>query len=512
MSAAAASAISPAAVEKALRELDRETELRQVYKQQRVERIDSLKHLRRAYPAGSQPWLAGTMEIAKGYNAFNNDSALHYYTEGIEQSVAAGRADMEAEFRMRRATYLTISGYIHDALTDIARVDTTALSPQLKSTYHAATRQMYSYISTYYDGHNVSYDHWQQLAVDAQRRLLPTLAPNSESYRLNLGEYYFSIHEYARAERVLTDLIGAIGADSASYAVACHILSQICAAKGDMNGRLYYLAQSAIADIRHATLEVTSIQELGGLLYERGDLKRAHHYLNIAIDNAVESRASVRMSHTTELLNVVENHHNREMAMWRRMLIVIIVFLAVCLGALAFAMWHLRRQLRRVAAMKQNLQAANRAKDVYIGQFLNLSSIFMDKLKEFCKLANRKISAGQTDELYRITKSGRFVEEQSREFYSVFDDAFLHIYPDFVERVNALLRPDERIELAPGELLNSDLRILAFMRLGIDDTNRVAHTLNYSVNTIYAYRNKLRNRAINRLTFESDIMAIGSAD
>ncbi len=162
--------------------------------------------------------------------------------------------------------------------------------------------------------------------------------------------------------------------------------------------------------------------------------------------------------------------------------------------------------------MKQMLQTANRAKDVYISQFLNLSSIFMDKLKEFCKLANRKISAGQTDELYRITKSGRFVEEQSKEFYSVFDDAFLHIYPDFVERVNALLRPDEQIVLAEGELLNSDLRILAFMRLGIDDTNRVAHTLNYSVNTIYAYRNKLRNRAINRDTFEADIMAIGGAE
>lgn len=46
------------------------------------------------------------------------------------------------------------------------------------------------------------------------------------------------------------------------------------------------------------------------------------------------------------------------------------------------------------------------------------------------------------------------------------------------------------------------------MRLGIDDAPRVAQILNYSVNTIYAYRNKLRNRAINRDTFEADIMAI----
>lgn len=109
-----------------------------------------------------------------------------------------------------------------------------------------------------------------------------------------------------------------------------------------------------------------------------------------------------------------------------------------------------------------------------------------------------------------MTKSGKFVEEQSREFYDTFDKAFLHIYPDFVEQVNALLKPDERIELRDGELLNTDLRILAFMRLGVDESTRIAQVLNYSVNTIYSYRNRLKNRAVNRENFENDIMKIGA--
>ena len=134
----------------------------------------------------------------------------------------------------------------------------------------------------------------------------------------------------------------------------------------------------------------------------------------------------------------------------------------------------------------------------------------MDKLNQFCKIANRKLAAGQADELYRMTRSGKFVEEQSREYYDVFDNAFLHIYPDFVERVNALLRSDAQIELQPGELLNTDLRILAFMRLGIEESARIAQILNYSLNTIYAYRNRLKARAINRDTFEADIMTIDS--
>ena len=112
--------------------------------------------------------------------------------------------------------------------------------------------------------------------------------------------------------------------------------------------------------------------------------------------------------------------------------------------------------------------------------------------------------------MYRMTKSGKFIEEQSREFYDVFDNAFLHIYPNFVAQVNSLLRPDSRIHLAPGEVLNTDLRILAFMRLGIEESSRIAQILNYSLNTIYSYRNRLKSRAIDRENFESNVMKIDS--
>ena len=312
-----------------------------------------------------------------------------------------------------------------------------------------------------------------------------------------------------RSRQVLSSLVGEISSDTREYAVASHILAEIARVSGNRNDYIYHLANSAIADIRRAALEVTSIQELGGSLFEAGETKRAHNYLITAMDNAVGSRASVRIGQTSELLTMVEHDHGRQIAAWRRVTNVAILALVVCLVALVVAMWYLRRQLRRVDRMKSVLEEANKTKDVYISQFLALSSIYMDKLQQFSKLVNRKLSSGQVDELQKLTKSGKFIEEQSKEFYSVFDDAFLHIYPAFVERVNELLRPEHRIAPPDGELLNSDLRILAFMRLGIDDAQRVAQILNYSVNTIYAYRNKLRNKAISRDTFEADIMAIG---
>lgn len=146
-----------------------------------------------------------------------------------------------------------------------------------------------------------------------------------------------------------------------------------------------------------------------------------------------------------------------------------------------------------------------------MSQFLHLSTIYMNKLNQFCKIASRKISTGRVDELYQMTRSGRFVEDQIQEFYTTFDQAFLHIYPTFPSDVNNLLKPEEKITLTNNELLNTDLRILAFIRLGVEESPRIAQALNYSVHTIYSYRNRLKNRAINRDTFEQDILNIGKS-
>ncbi len=188
------------------------------------------------------------------------------------------------------------------------------------------------------------------------------------------------------------------------------------------------------------------------------------------------------------------------------------IFLAVfgiCIIVIIITAVNLKRQLNRMKRMQAILTDANRAKDVFINQFIILCSVYMEKLNSFNALVNRKLGAGQADELFKLTKSGRLVEEQTQEFYKLFDQAFLHIYPTFVDDINALFLEENRITLAEGELLNKDLRILACMRLGLNDTNQVAQILNYSVNTIYAYRNRLRNRAINRDTFERDLMQLG---
>ena len=124
-------------------------------------------------------------------------------------------------------------------------------------------------------------------------------------------------------------------------------------------------------------------------------------------------------------------------------------------------------------------------------------------------MVNKKISAGQMEELLKMVRSREVLDTGLKELYDNFDTAFLHLFPDFVDKFNDLLQPEERIVLRKGELLNTELRIFALIRLGIDDSSQIAEFLRYSVNTIYNYRAKVKNKArISREDFEMRLMQI----
>ena len=253
---------------------------------------------------------------------------------------------------------------------------------------------------------------------------------------------------------------------------------------------------------------MVSIQELSAKLLKTGDIKRAYSYSIIAQENAVECKARMRMAQVAEVMSIIEEAHSAEIKGQNRLINIVIISIIVLALILVFALIYLYRDTKRLNKMRNNLKIANATKEVYISQFLSLCSIYMDKLNQFSNIVNRKISAGKIDDLYKITKSGKLIEEQSKEFYEVFDNAFLNIYPTFIENVNELLQPDQQITLKDEEKLNTELRILALMRLGIDDSSRIAQMLNYSINTIYTYRNKLKNKAVDRDNFEKNILKI----
>lgn len=447
------------------------------------------------------------MEIGEAYTGFDNDSALVYFTRGVNLG-----APENLPYRWKFASLLPLNGFFETAVNAFDSIDVAEVPDSLLASYYDSGRQMYSYIAAFFRAYPEVAAPYEKKALDMQAKLLTVLPRRSPEYRFNEAEYHFLNGRTEVARVLLEEVMENKGISSKMRARAAHHLSSLAKGDGDIDAYTYYLAISATADVQSATREVASLQELGSTVYAAGDIDRAYTYLSSALDNAVECGAPLRMIESSRSLPIIERAHTANLAKTRRYVHYVIVAMSVLVLVLIIVLFVLRHEMSKMKALQENLRAANTAKEVYISQFLQLCSIYMDKLNQFCKIATRKLAAGQADELYRMTKSGKFVEEQSREFYEVFDNAFLHIYPNFVGQVNALLREDSQITLAPGEELNTDLRILAFMRLGIEESARIAQILNYSLNTIYLYRNRLKARAINRDTFEDDIMKIDSVN
>jgi hypothetical protein len=154
---------------------------------------------------------------------------------------------------------------------------------------------------------------------------------------------------------------------------------------------------------------------------------------------------------------------------------------------------------------------ANHVKEEYIGYFLDECSKYIDKLDNYRRMVNKKLQVRQYEKLYTITKDNSLKENELKELFVNFDTMFVNLFPDFVNEFNSLLLDGEAIVLKKGEILNTELRIYALIRLGISDSSKIANFWGYSVNTIYNYRAKMKSKAnISREDFELEVRKIGA--
>ena len=161
--------------------------------------------------------------------------------------------------------------------------------------------------------------------------------------------------------------------------------------------------------------------------------------------------------------------------------------------------------------MNNQMKEANRIKDEYIGRFLELCSNLIHRGEERVKKLNRLARERKLEELYAELKSNSSINGGIRMFHQNFDTAFLNIYPNFVSEVNQLMTEGNSFDVDDdANKLTTELRVLALIRLGIQDNQKIADILRSSITTIYTYRSKLKSRARNKETFEDDIRRIAT--
>ena len=256
-------------------------------------------------------------------------------------------------------------------------------------------------------------------------------------------------------------------------------------------------------------------------MYEQGDLARAYRYMACSMEDAVACNARLRFLEVTEFYPIVERAYRdleEKKHDLQNVISVSVSILAILFITLAV---YLYISMKKLAQMRQNLSIANgqlmaanrtleetgKIKEVYIARYLDRCVMYLEKLEQYRLSLDKLLRASKMDELVKLVRSDNFLQDERKAFYKEFDKSFLDLFPNFITDFNQLLTDEGKIYPKQNELLNTELRIFALIRLGVTDANSIAHFLGYSLATVYNYRSKIRGKARgDKDTFEQQVM------
>jgi DNA-binding CsgD family transcriptional regulator len=284
------------------------------------------------------------------------------------------------------------------------------------------------------------------------------------------------------------------------------------------------LVLAVISDILHAKMESTTATQLAEMFYMEKDLDRAHQSIQLAQQSADYFNARHRKVRISKTLPLIETErilleqdrrdrarsYSRIISSLALLTILFVVVIYMQLKRLRRSRFLIGEANRSLAESNLNLGESNAIKEKYIVDFLTSCANFIARADVYQKILRKKLREKNYEELSRLLWSD-MVEEERQALFRRFDTIFLGLFPSFIGDFNALLLPGKEIVPAKNELLNTELRIYALMRLEIVDPSAVAKFLNCSLNTIYAYKTRINNRtrAADKKEFEKSIMQIG---
>lgn len=452
--------------------------------------------------------LEALARIGKRLEQIDINSAIKVYHRGAQLAEETGNSRYRTIFKYRNGSVLPMMGLIRSGIDAFSAVSSDELDSRDKLDYFSTGVHIFDAIADYYtvDSLKQRYKIMSKTCTDS---ILAYVEPSTHEAIYYKALPKLSGAAYKEGIEELVGLLKQLPNESPLFAKAAAEIASAYMKVNDLTNARYYLALSAIGDLMAGTRETTSLHRLGKILNYEEDFQRAYEYLTYSLESAVSSGSNMRTIEISEIMPAVVKATKQIETRRQRLLITTILSISIALIisiAMIIVAFRTRNKLRNA---RKSLVSINDSKDLYIRKLIQLCGAYLSALENFNKLAGRKIKVGQTNELLNMIESGKVIREQLQSFYEVFDEAFLTVYPDFVENVNKLLLPDKQLSLNDDGYLGTELRIVAFMRLGMDDSAQIARFLGLSLNTIYTYRNKVKTRAVNRNTFETDIHNIG---
>ena len=519
-----------------LQTLDDMIEEKAVFREKRLEAIKSLmEQIDNLDKKESKTQLIDTYyQIYQNYSHFQTDSALHYLDILIATDEIKEDLNNSTKIQLDRAEMLAIMGVYTDAVNIIEHLDTKSMNTSNLTRYYHVCRTIYGWMSDYMR-HMPDMEakllektaHYRDSIIEIERDELSKqiVIADRYLYRGQLDSTLSVLNQYKDTE------------DKNQLPYIYYIYSEVYKHTNNPEEQLNYLARTAIEDIKRGVTEYTALPSLASLLFEKGDIERAYTYMFCSLEDANYCNARLRSFEISEVYPFIERSYKQNVKERQKVLHFIVSAIAFIALLLMAGMFILRKQNRKLSFTRTKLADANdqlekansqlantnadlqlankelkqmdKLKEDYIAIYLKRCREYLEEVEHYRRSALRLAKNRQQEELMKFLNDDTMFNDEQQRFYKDFDEAFLNLYPNFVENFNALLLPENRINPKKNEKLSTEMRIFALIRLGVNDTAQIAHFLNYSIPTIYNYRSRIRNKSIySKENFEEKLMQL----
>lgn len=455
------------------------------------------------------------------YKSFSYDSAYKYVNLVNELALETGNVDLIHYSQIRMGFTLLSSGLFKESIDLLELINPSELAKETRIEYYKIISRTY-YDLADYDKVDYFADRYRKIGNQYLDSALNMMEENSSDYWASQGLRRMKAEDYEGAADAFNFLLSKYKISDHEYAIATSSLGYIYSILGRKEESIDMLIKAATADIKTSTRETVALRNLAVHLFQSGDIGRAYKYINVALEDATFYNARHRKIEISAILPIIEGEwlgivqRQKEQLVRYVLVVTILSILSIFFFVIIYIQLKKSKQVKKILQetnenlqlINHNLMESNAIKEEYIAYFFNANSEFIDKIEAFRKNVYRKISSRQYADVLEITKNSDLKKEREELFIN-FDKIFMKLFPHFVEEFNSFFKEEDKIVLNNDELLNPELRIFALMRLGISDNEKIARFLNYSVNTIYTYKTKIKNKVQGQKeVFEEKIMNI----
>ena len=450
-------------------------------------RLDSIHNVYQCHQMTDEERFEWCGQFFDMYRSFNLDSQYVYVQKRIELASHLTNSRYMQVAKMNKAEVMMRSGMYHEAVMSLDTIAASPIESDYQPYYFHLRRTLYGLMEDFAITESEK-KHYHRLTQDYRDSIIRVEQEDHFVRELVRADALYADGMYDEALLLLDNYESAISIDDNQAGLMAITKAQIYRALDNREEEKRCLIISACSDLKRAIREYIALRELAVLLYYEGDIEHAYRYMSCAIEDADAGNMRGRSFEISTIYPIVEQAHQ-----WQEIIRVRLLYALI--GSITLIALLLSVSLVYFAHQRKKLQRSNHIQTMYVGHYMQMSSLLIERFDEWRKKLHQMSKAEDLKHLQAEVASQRFTQEQLNVFYHDFDEAFLTIFPDFVEKVKTLLVEGTEFRIKEGEKLNTDLRVLCCIRLGITDSTQIASFLRYSLSTIYNSRTRMRNMA-----------------